>query len=648
MKKKKKLYMVTGGCLLALFVAAMAAGYYFHARHEKESPLYSLLNSCSEEQWGRMSLRNSAFSENSGEGIFLRGLDAFAQQDPAAAKALFEQALAAPGRDPALPTFLYYYINLCHWKMNGAGDPETVSLALSAASKYAPLANDTVILGDLINSLMPSGGTNEQAIALMREYLEQAKHLELATWAWIKNFIAMLEYNNRAYASSIRGFYDVEQALETVEMTEELELIRRFSKEYIANIYFTFEDYEKAAAMYRELIEISSKDDVFHSYGCCLNMAGACLEIPDFESAREAMRILEERLPRVEADIAAEVEASMNEMLASICIEEENYAAADAYLDKAEAYYQKGDDSIFLGGEYFILLTRCNYLFHLGELEEAQRILEEIVAEGAAADYGLEKSTYELLKEIYQATEQQDKLVQAYQNLLEMDKDFTLTTQREYLEFSEYYRENSQLIKRNTTLSRTNAISLFGIIAVSGVLVLALVMLRLLSTKNITDQLTGVYNRKKLNQLLRSYRRSGTPANLGVAMMDIDDFKKYNDTCGHAAGDEVLKEVAAVLMGCVRSGDLVIRYGGEEFLVLLREVPAQTAEAVCQRIREQLRAKAIPSAASAAAAYVTLSIGLCHQASAKSASLEKLIECADECLYQSKEAGKNCVTAELI
>ena len=101
-------------------------------------------------------------------------------------------------------------------------------------------------------------------------------------------------------------------------------------------------------------------------------------------------------------------------------------------------------------------------------------------------------------------------------------------------------------------------------------------------------------------------------------------------------------------MGCVRSGDLVIRYGGEEFLVLLREVPAQTAEAVCQRIREQLRAKAIPSAASAAAAYVTLSIGLCHQASAKSASLEKLIECADECLYQSKEAGKNCVTAELI
>ncbi|KSV58526.1 GGDEF domain-containing protein [Acetivibrio ethanolgignens] len=216
--------------------------------------------------------------------------------------------------------------------------------------------------------------------------------------------------------------------------------------------------------------------------------------------------------------------------------------------------------------------------------------------------------------------------------------------QGEYLEFSKYYQDNNRLIQYNNDLYHINIIAVFSVIVISGILIIILILLRLLSIKNVTDQLTGVYNRKKLNQLLHSYKCMDTPANFGVVMMDIDYFKRYNDIYGHPAGDKALKEVAKVIMDSARRKDVIVRYGGEEFLALLSGVQLQTAEEICHQIQENLKKRAIPHAASEVSEYVTLSMGLCYQSLSRSTSLEKLIEYADECLYQSKEAGKNCVT----
>ena len=165
-----------------------------------------------------------------------------------------------------------------------------------------------------------------------------------------------------------------------------------------------------------------------------------------------------------------------------------------------------------------------------------------------------------------------------------------------------------------------------------------------MSRKNVTDQLTGVYNRKKLNALLQKYERTGTPADLGVVMMDIDYFKRYNDTYGHQAGDNVLKNVADVLKESVRKKDIVIRYGGEEFLILLNGVKAKAAEDICQGIHTRLKERAIPHVASEVSEHVTMSMGLVFQKEKNGLVLEKLIGKADECLYQSKEAGRNRLT----
>ncbi|MBQ9991691.1 MAG: diguanylate cyclase [Lachnospiraceae bacterium] len=650
MNMKKKRYITIAGILIILVIALSAVLYIIHFQQVEESPLHLLVSAYQKEKNGWISPEDTLFEPGSGEEIFLRGMEAFDQKDYTVAKQLFSQALEESGSDPALPAYLYFYLNRCDVQLDGVGNRETVSLALEAIRDYLPLINETEILWALIGSISLSTENDDEAIELIEEHMEKAEgQLELSTWAYLKNCIAMLQYNNREYAKSIRGFYDVEAALENMEMNLQLEIEYRYAKEYIANIYFIFEDYEKAAAMYQELINLAADDEVFHAYACCINMASAYLEISDTKKARASMEELEKYLPQVDADLVSEVEASMNDVLASICLMEGDLEGADTYLRYAEKFYQVDrGNAAFWGSEYFIIFTRCKYMFKTGEWEEAQRILEEMIESGNAAYYGMEESVCELLRDIYQSTGQNEKLVQVYQRLLKLDTDFSQTTQREYLEFSAYYKDNNDLINYTTSLSRKNTVFSIIIATVLVILMVILILLRLISKKNVTDQLTGIYNRKKMNQLLRKYKRSGTPANLGIVMIDIDYFKRYNDTYGHLAGDEILKQVAKVLSASLRSKDIVIRYGGEEFLILLKDIPEKVAEDVCLRIHENLRKRAILHAASEVSEYVTLSIGLCYQEQAGAASLDKLIEYADECLYQSKEAGRNRVTAKHI
>lgn len=127
-------------------------------------------------------------------------------------------------------------------------------------------------------------------------------------------------------------------------------------------------------------------------------------------------------------------------------------------------------------------------------------------------------------------------------------------------------------------------------------------------------------------------------------MIDIDFFKLYNDNYGHMAGDQVLKQVAQMLLDSVRSNDIVIRYGGEEFLVLLTKVTDPIAQSICSRILQKLEKLQIPHKASKISDHITVSIGMCYQEEKNTFSLDKLIQQADRALYQSKEGGRNRTT----
>jgi diguanylate cyclase (GGDEF)-like protein len=158
-----------------------------------------------------------------------------------------------------------------------------------------------------------------------------------------------------------------------------------------------------------------------------------------------------------------------------------------------------------------------------------------------------------------------------------------------------------------------------------------------------SDGLTGVYNRRYFDEhyskLIRLCYRNNLP--LSILLLDIDYFKKFNDTYGHIAGDDALRSVAKAISSSLhRPADFVARYGGEEFVVLLPETNAEGAEYVTTNIIKAVSKLKIPHAESECK-FLSLSIGVI---SLKGHSLEEeeILELVDKCLYEAKEQGRNC------
>jgi diguanylate cyclase (GGDEF)-like protein len=158
-----------------------------------------------------------------------------------------------------------------------------------------------------------------------------------------------------------------------------------------------------------------------------------------------------------------------------------------------------------------------------------------------------------------------------------------------------------------------------------------------------TDLLTGVHNRRWMDemfprQLARS-ERSGQP--LALLMVDIDRFKRLNDTYGHLIGDVVLKAAARRLVETLRPTDFLVRYGGEEFLAMLPSVAADAALAAAERLRGAIERADFATPEPSTPLKVTVSIGVAVLQSGD--TIEQLIDRADHALYQAKSAGRNKV-----
>jgi two-component system, cell cycle response regulator len=162
---------------------------------------------------------------------------------------------------------------------------------------------------------------------------------------------------------------------------------------------------------------------------------------------------------------------------------------------------------------------------------------------------------------------------------------------------------------------------------------------------SITDALTGAYNRRylmeQLPRELERCRRYAYP--LSVLMCDIDHFKQINDARGHAAGDDVLQQFAARAQKSIRTNsDWVSRYGGEEFLIVLPETPYEGAMAVAEKIRSLVADMPFPTRAGDAS--VTTSVGVASTGPSGpdiTLKVDALIRTADECLYRSKQEGRD-------
>jgi diguanylate cyclase (GGDEF)-like protein len=202
----------------------------------------------------------------------------------------------------------------------------------------------------------------------------------------------------------------------------------------------------------------------------------------------------------------------------------------------------------------------------------------------------------------------------------------------------EYADHLSEIVKDKTRkLEQAN----IALARVNGELASANKELEHLSLK---DTLTGLYNRRAFNQYFEREwdlaRRNGTL--ISMLMIDVDDFKLFNDTYGHVAGDNCLIDIATVVQDSVnRPTDFVVRYGGEELACILPNTDIHGAKNIAQLIQQNIADLAIEHKASTVSENVTVSIGIASTIPVDGVTSIHLTKASDECLYEAKERGKN-------
>ena len=168
-------------------------------------------------------------------------------------------------------------------------------------------------------------------------------------------------------------------------------------------------------------------------------------------------------------------------------------------------------------------------------------------------------------------------------------------------------------------------------------------LLGIFKTQASTDKLTELYNRRYLDPFLDNEIASANrlKRQVSMIMVDMDHFKDINDTYGHFLGDHVLTIFAQVVLKCIRKTDIIARYGGDEFIVVLPSTDTETAHTIAERIRQEVSETYIPPLDDIIIAPISCSVGvstyptLCN-------SKSNLIRTSDHALYEAKNSGRNC------
>jgi len=159
---------------------------------------------------------------------------------------------------------------------------------------------------------------------------------------------------------------------------------------------------------------------------------------------------------------------------------------------------------------------------------------------------------------------------------------------------------------------------------------------------SITDELTGIYNRRfiigRLSEEFKKSRRTGTP--LSVIIFDVDHFKRVNDTYGHLSGDMVLKRVATLVKSNLRAYDILGRFGGEEFLIVAPDTPVEDAVNLARRLKALIKAEKMDGETGPVTVTVSFGVGA---TSGADASFDVLLARADKALYRAKDNGRDRV-----
>lgn len=530
-------------------------------------------------------------------------------------------------------------------RQTGHGDPELVQTVLNTIQTYPKLSNNTNLIWDMLSTLRDNPESRSRAIQMLDQFRENTRWLSDLTKLKLKGNAAILKMMNENYGESLYTFYEIISESERISDKDDRILLQARSREYIGNMNFILGNYQSAIKQYDEIIRLPIDDPEYSAhikYSAYINRSSSYFHLSEYDKAQKSVLELANQFPYLSPNLVHEAKIFVNNNLAMISMERGNLAQAEEYLTMCDELLQNKQYEPLMNNDIYVAITRCELLIHQGHPQQALHILDMLPIENRDNELSFEASVYPLLMRIYQKTNQTEKYLETYSALLESTENLNRQLKEDYFNFVEnsYMVNQLQQQKRISQLTINILVALVSIILV--LIVMQLIRIHRLRQSNLIDSLTGVYNRKYITDVLyKRLRHSDSPIQMGIIMVDIDYFKNYNDSYGHLYGDKVIREVADVLTSSLRKSDTVIRYGGEEFLLLLENISYSNMDIICQRLLNNMEVKNIPHRSSLTADHVTLSIGAVLSVISSPEELKQAINHADHKLYQAKSNGRN-------
>ena len=607
----------------------------------KTSPIYQTVDEYF--STGYISEKYSVLSE--GEKLFISGLKSYEENDFKNAESFFEKILRLDKIDSVTLFYSNFYLNQCYKELRGFGDFLLIENSLNLMKNYPTLSNKTHLVWQLISSVITDIKSRNKIIHLLDSYLKEAKGMTLESSLNIKGFIAMLKMANEEYGESIYMYYDILSGTEKIKDPEVRAKIQIKSYEYLGNMYFIMEDFEAAVKYYNKAVNIPLKNQVNNAlskYGSYINRSESYILLKNYEKAKECSLETEKIIPYLPANIAVGVKVFRYKNLLLLESRKSNFKKAEEYYNLCLEYLKEDKGSAFLNSSMYVEIAHCEMLYLQGKYNEAIEKLNLLLKKDLEEEWGFDTSIYLMLLKLYRETNQIEKYFETGKSLYNSEKEFNDNLKKDYIEFIKNSYTLDQM-KKQEQISKIKIIALggFAFLAVISIFMGA-AQIKKLNKKNFTDALTHIYNRKYMDYLAKKSLKE--PINAAVVMIDIDYFKNYNDYYGHPAGDIVIKKTADILRKSITKNDILIRYGGEEFLLVLKNADKDIFTDIYINIVKNLEKENIVHEKSPISDKITLSFGVCFAYFEKTLDLEKSIKLADKALYISKERGRNRYT----
>lgn len=585
-------------------------------------------------------------SEENSQHDFLAGVTAYAQGDYGTAAKEFMSAAERIQEqdDDFIKIYTYVLLNesLQYDERETEDFAENSQKALNYMAQSKEYRNNVDLCWRIASIFLENQENNKQGARLLEEYVTNVKGLKAESKVRL--------YGNIGQLYSIDGDYSVAlqycwRGLELLESSPLIPNRSKYMSKFLAVLgdnAYGLEQYQTAIEYYEQSLEIFQKredDDLLADASLALvNEGAAYLELGQHKKVLSVLDELEELIPKIPESQKDDIQILWGNLRAQLYMNEGNLEQAEYELEAAKELLNTDDVEYSLNKDVYLDYSYARLYKEQGKFDEALELYRQIVTRSADAGLGLEKNAYSDRADIYMQENNMNAYIETREQYVEVIELKNQQLGTDYMEYSEKVHQYYSLTEQHQIRK-----IIIAVISVIGIMILADIVFWLIKwrKKSYTDPMSKLHNREYLTRYMRKNKKKLAGKPLTLLMIDIDYFKQYNDYYGHVQGDNGIKALAEILAESVRKKDLVIRYGGEEMLVILQETTADCAKDMAERVRKNLADKHISHEKSKVSDRLTVSMGI-YTVYYNGEDIFELIEKADELLYQAKRKGRDC------